>query len=159
VRSGAGNQGLREITDRMHREEQRGADGVQYFAGLLDEDLRFRSAGGTVVTRDRFLHDLARPDNTRTRIEAVEGPGIQVPGDRAPVQVVLAVEGSDGGAPVDGVYRNIRVIERDGAGPWALTVWFNERVGDLSPPAERLSGGRRAPASGRPPSTGRSGGR
>ena len=131
---GAGDDGLREITDRMHREEQRGAEGVAFFARLLDEDLRFRRASGTVVTRDRFLHDLARPDNRRTRIEAVEGPGIQVLGDRALVQVVLAVEGSDGETPVDGVYRNNRVFERDGAGPWALTVWFNERLGDLSSP-------------------------
>jgi len=127
----AGDEGLREITDRMHVEEQRGAEGVAFFSGLLDEDLRFRRAGGTVVTRDRFLHDLARPDHRRTRIEPVEGPGIQVLGDRALVQVVLAVEGRDGDEPVDGVYRNIRVFERDGGGPWALTVWFNERVGDL----------------------------
>ncbi len=132
---GAGDEGLREITERMHREEQRGAEGVPFFSRLLDEDLRLRRAGGSVVTRGWFLHDLARPDNTRTRIEPVEGPGIQVLGDRALVQVVLAVEGSDGDTPVDGVYRNIRVFERDGAGPWALTVWFNERVGDLSPPA------------------------
>jgi hypothetical protein len=135
VRLRAGDEGLREITDRMHVEEQRGAEGVAFFSGLLDEDLRFRRAGGTVVTRDRFLHDLARPDHRRTRIEPVEGPGIQVLGDRALVQVVLAVEGRDGDQPVDGVYRNIRVFERDGGGPWALTVWFNERVGDLSPPA------------------------
>ena len=127
----AGDEGLREITDRMHVEEQRGAEGVAFFSGLLDEDLRFRRAGGTVVTRDRFLHDLARPDHRRTRIEPVEGPGIQVLGDRALVEVVLAVEGRDGDEPVDGVYRNIRVFERDGGGPWALTVWFNERVGDL----------------------------
>ena len=127
----AGDEGLREITDRMHVEEQRGAEGVAFFSGLLDEDLRFRRAGGTVVTRDRFLHDLARPDHRRTRIEPVEGPGIQVLGDRALVEVVLAVEGRDGDEPVDGVYRNIRVFERDGSGPWALTVWFNERVGDL----------------------------
>jgi hypothetical protein len=131
VRLRAGDEGLREITDRMHEEEQRGADGVAFFSDLLDEDLRFRRAGGTVVTRDRFLHDLARPDHRRTRIEPVEGPGIQVLGDRALVQVVLAVEGRDGDEPVDGVYRNIRVFERDGGGPWALTVWFNERVGDL----------------------------
>jgi hypothetical protein len=128
---GAGDEGLREITARMHREEQRGAEGVPYFARLLDDDLRVRRPGGAVVTRERFLHDLARPDHRRTRIEAVEGPGIQVFGDRALVQVLLAVEGSDGDVPVDGVYRNIRVFERDGAGPWALTVWFDERVGDL----------------------------
>ena len=77
---------------------------------------------------------MARPDHRRTRIEAIEAPGVQVLGDRALVQVVLAVEGSDGETPIDGVYRNIRVFERDGDGPWALTVWFNERVGDLSPP-------------------------
>ncbi|MGE0025910.1 MAG: nuclear transport factor 2 family protein [Thermoleophilia bacterium] len=135
VRLGAGDDGLREITDRMHREEQRGAEGVPFFAGLLDEDLRFRRASGMVVTRDHFLHDLARPDNRRTRIEAVADPGIQVLGDRALVQVMLAVEGSDGDTPVDGVYLNIRVFERDGPGPWALTVWFNERVGDIAPPA------------------------
>jgi hypothetical protein len=129
----AGDEGLHEITARMHREGQRGAEGVAFFARLLDDDLRFRRAGGAVVTRERFLHDLARPDNRRTRIEAIEGPGIHVLGDRALVQVVLAVEGCDGDLPVDGVYRNIRLFERDGGGPWALTVWFNERVGDLPP--------------------------
>jgi hypothetical protein len=122
---------IRATNVSMHAEEKRGAEGLPFFRNLLDQTLRFRRASGAVATRDEFLIDLANPLNRRDRIEPVGEIACEVYENSAVASVLLRVEGRNGDTPVKGLFRNIRIFHRDGAGkPWMLKVWFNDRVGD-----------------------------
>jgi Domain of unknown function (DUF4440) len=120
---------IRTLNLQMHVEEKRGAEGVTFFGRVLDQALRFRRANGAVVTRDEFLIGLANPDNHRDAIELVGPLMCEVYENTAIASALLRVEGRNGTAPVNGLFRNIRIFSRPGPGrPWTLHIWFNDRV-------------------------------
>ena len=117
------------LNGRMHAEEKRGREGLGFFRDLLDQTLRFRRADGTIVTRDEFLVDLVDPANGRDSIDPVEPLTCHVYENTAVASVLLHVAGHNGTKHFDGLFRNIRIFHRDGAGaPWRLKVWFNDAV-------------------------------
>jgi hypothetical protein len=122
-------QAVLELNHRMHVEETRGAAGVDFFRDLLDQSLRFRRAGGDIVTREEFLIDLANPLNGRETIEPI-GPVSCALFERvAVVTVLLHVVGHNGAKKFDGLFRNIRIFHRETAQPaWRLKMWFNDAV-------------------------------
>jgi len=122
---------IRVLNAQMHAEEKRGAGGLGFYRELLDQTLRFRRASGAVVTRDEYLIDLANPANTRDEIEPVGPIDCTVYENTAVASVLLRVKGMNGGKPLSGSFRNVRIFHREAPDkPWRLKVWFNDKVPD-----------------------------
>jgi len=120
---------VRDLNVLMHQEEIRGAQGVGFFRGLLDQSLRFRRASGAIATRDEYLIDLANPQNRRDEITAVGPIDCTVFENTAFASVLLRVSGQNAGVAFAGLFRNLRIFHRDAPDQlWRLDVWFNDKV-------------------------------
>jgi 4-carboxymuconolactone decarboxylase len=100
---------------------------------LVDPMLRFRRGDGTVVTVEEFLDELDDPGYRNDLLEA-DVECFSVVGDQALVSVMVRFKGLRRGEEREGVFRNLRLYERDGEGVWRVVMWFNRRVADLDMP-------------------------
>jgi glyoxylase I family protein len=92
---------------------------------VLHDDLLFRRADGTIVTKQQYLD--AVPTRTYDVLE-VELGQIEETETSAVVLVSVRAEGASNGKAFKGTYRNTRLFVREG-GSWLCRVWVNVRAG------------------------------
>jgi glyoxylase I family protein len=91
----------------------------------LHDDLLFRRADGTVVTKQQYLD--AVPTRTYGVLD-VELGQIEETENGAVVLVLVRAEGTSNGKAFKGTYRNTRLFVRE-SGAWLCRVWINVRAG------------------------------
>lgn len=92
---------------------------------MLHDDLVFRRADGTVVTKPQYLD--AVPTRTYDVLD-VELAQIEEGQDGAVVLVTVRAEGASNGKAFKGTYRNTRLFVKEGDA-WRCRVWINVRAG------------------------------
>jgi hypothetical protein len=97
-----------------------------FLGEILAGELVFRRAGGKVVTKEEYLADLIKPENT---YEYLESNNIQAIADEETALVTLFVKakGKRGETEFAGEFENLRVFVRRAA-KWQCIVWFNRKI-------------------------------
>lgn len=93
---------------------------------VLADDLAFRRASGAVVTKDEYLSELIKPENTYEYLRS-ENIKAQINTDAALVSLVVSAKGKRGEKEFEGRFRNLRVFINDGKS-WRCAVWHNTRI-------------------------------
>jgi ketosteroid isomerase-like protein len=119
-------QKLLRLNLEMGEQELTGAASVAFFDELLDANFWFRRGNGSTVDKQGFLDGLADPGN-RSDVLTTDVRQVQVLGDQAFVEAWVELEGTRGGKPVVGTFRNLRLFERAGD-TWRCVMWFNKKV-------------------------------
>jgi hypothetical protein len=120
---------LAALNVRFGEEEEKGASGREFFEGVLAARFYFRRGDGSVDTRDAFLKGLGDPDNS-TDLLTTEIVQVQLLGKQAFVEALVRFKGKRRGKKAAGVFRNLRLFERQPEG-WRCVMWFNKKVGEL----------------------------
>jgi hypothetical protein len=106
---------LKTINERIGEAEQTADE--EFLRQVLADELVFRKAGGSVVTKQQFLADLAKNNFAR------ETKNVKVTLDEekqtALVSLVVHALGSD--------FQNLRLFVRRETG-WQCIVWFNTKL-------------------------------
>lgn len=119
------SQALRDLNAQIGEHERKGDDAAQAFFGdVLAEDLIFRRAGGTVVTKQQYLTDL-KPDAYETLDWTMDEP--QIYEDEAVVTVLVTAKRRGEEREKPGRYRNVRRFVRR-RGRWQLVAWLNTEL-------------------------------
>jgi glyoxylase I family protein len=92
---------------------------------ILHDDLVFRRADGTIVTKREYLESVSAKTFERLESQIVE---IDEGKDSAIVTVIVTAAGTANGAKFAGTYRNTRVFVSEGD-RWQCRLWLNARVG------------------------------
>jgi hypothetical protein len=119
-------QKLLQLNLEMGERERVGAGSGAFFGELLDANFCFRRGTGTTVDKQGYLDGLADPGN-RSDVLRTDVRQIHVLGDQAFVEAWVYLEGTRGGKPVIGTFRNLRLFERAADG-WRCVMWFNKPV-------------------------------
>ncbi len=98
----------------------------KFLGDVLADELVFRRANGTVVTKDEYLSDLEKPENTYEYLFS-EDIRAQVKDENALVTLVVRAKGKRGEKEFEGRFRNLRVFAVDGKN-WQCVVWHNTRL-------------------------------
>jgi glyoxylase I family protein len=101
---------------------------VARLAELLHDELEFRRADGTIVTKQEYLD--AVPARTYTTLES-EVVAVDAAGASPTVTVIVRAAGTASGTSFAGTFRNTRVfVEEDDR--WQCRLWVNSRLtGDV----------------------------
>jgi glyoxylase I family protein len=114
---------LRRLNHEIGRaEKERDRD---FLAGVLDEDLVFRRADGTLASKVEYLDELEHRTYASLDVEIAE---VDEQAHSAVVTAIVTASGSAGGKPFDGTFRNVRTFVDDG-GVWRCRLWINTRAG------------------------------
>lgn len=97
-----------------------------FFREVLADDLAFRRANGTVVTKEEYLTDLMKPENTYEYLNA-ENIKAQIKDETALVSLNVRAKGKRGEKEFEGNFRNLRVFLRTGKN-WQCVIWHNTRL-------------------------------
>jgi Domain of unknown function (DUF4440) len=99
-----------------------------FLKNILADELVFRRASGKIVTKDEYLAELVKPENTYEYLvsEAVE---IAFNEDSALVSLVVRAKGKRGATEFEGSFQNLRVFVKQ-AEKWCCVVWFNTRISE-----------------------------
>jgi glyoxylase I family protein len=117
------SEALRQVNFDIGEAER--AQDVDGLADLVHEDLVFRRADGTIVTKREYLD--AVPTRTFDTLES-EVVGIDEGKDSAVVTVIITAAGTAAGKSFAGTYRNTRVfVSEDDR--WQCRLWLNTRIG------------------------------
>ena len=97
-----------------------------FLRAILADDLVFRRANGAVVTKEDYLSELIKPENTYENLSA-ENIKAQINGEAALVSLIVRAKGKRGEKEFEGNFRNLRVfLQRDKN--WQCAVWHNSRL-------------------------------
>lgn len=114
---------LRQLNVEIgEREKAQDVDGLNE---LLHDDLVFRRADGTIVTKREYLD--AVPTRTYDVLES-EIAGIDEDEQSAVVTVIVTAAGTAKGTSFGGTFRNTRVFVSE-ADRWQCRLWLNTRLG------------------------------
>jgi hypothetical protein len=92
---------------------------------VLADELVFRRANASIVTKDEYLADLIKPENIYEYLVA-ENIKAQVKDDTALVSLNIRAKGKRGEKEFEGNFRNLRVFVRKEKN-WQCVVWHNTR--------------------------------
>ncbi len=111
---------LTYLNQTMTEAEKKGD--VPFFREILADDLIFRRAKGTVVTKEQFILDLKSDAFEKLEANVLE---VRNYADGAVAKVMVTSKRR--GEPSEGKYLNVRrFARRDGA--WRLVAWLNTEV-------------------------------
>jgi hypothetical protein len=102
---------------------------VQFMQKLLDEDLLFRRANGTITDKKTYLNGLADLNNTYDHLENVDVKvNINEDENLATATVIVKASGKRGieQDPFNGEFRNIRFFRKKEE--WKLYAWYNDVI-------------------------------
>lgn len=103
----------------LHRDED-------FLRGNLADELVFRRANGSVVTKEEYLDELMKPENTYEYLVA-ENIKSQIKDDTALVSLNVRAKGKRGEKEFEGTFRNLRVFVRKEKN-WQCVIWHNTRL-------------------------------
>jgi hypothetical protein len=92
---------------------------------VLADELVFRRANASVVTKDEYLADLIKPENSYEYLIA-ENIKAQVKDDTALVSLDVRAKGKRGEKEFEGIFRNLRVFVRNEK-KWKCMIRHNTR--------------------------------
>ena len=118
-------QALKDLNAKICAAEMEGD--ADYLASVLADDLVFRRAGGSQVTKEQYLEGLRNPDNTYEYVHCGDIEVIMVDRNTAFVSLLVWAKGMRGKTGFKGIYRNTRLFLRQN-GDWRCAVWFNTPV-------------------------------
>lgn len=111
---------LAELNRQISEAEKQG--NKSFFEDTLAENLIFRRASGQVVTKQKFLDDLAT-DVFDILIADIDNVKIY----QNTAVVVVYITAKRKVDEQEGMYLNIRVFTKD-SNQWKLSAWFNNKV-------------------------------
>jgi glyoxylase I family protein len=91
---------------------------------ILHDNLFFRRADGTIVTKEQYLDAVRKRIYKRLDSELIE---IDERRDTALVTVIVRAEGTDVDTAFSGSFRNTRLFVRE-EGRWQCLTWMNARI-------------------------------
>lgn len=97
-----------------------------FLRDILADDLVFRRANGSVVTKREYLEELVKPENTYEYLYA-ENIRSQVKDDTALISLNVRAKGKRGEKEFEGTFRNLRVFVRKEKN-WECVIWHNTRL-------------------------------
>lgn len=93
---------------------------------VLANDLVFRRANGSVVTKDEYLSELIKPENTYEFLHS-ENIKAQIKDENALVSLVARAKGKRGEKEFEGEFRNLRVFVKNEQNRQCV-IWHNTRL-------------------------------
>ena len=97
-----------------------------FLRDVLADELVFRRANGSIVTKDEYLAELKKPENTYEFLTA-ENIKAQVKDENALVSLVVRAKGKRGEKEFEGKFQNLRVfVSKDKN--WQCMIWHNTRL-------------------------------
>ena len=97
-----------------------------FLRDVLADELVFRRANGSIVTKDEYLAELKIPENTYEYLHS-ENIKAQVKDENALVSLVVRAKGKRGEKEFEGKFRNLRVFVRKDKN-WQCVIWHNTRL-------------------------------
>lgn len=122
--AGPDERNLVELNEKFGEAEL--ARDESFFRDVLADHLIFRRASGAWVSKDGFLEDLVKLENT---YEYIVSRGVEVifsGTDTALVSLLVWAKGRRGDNTFHGIFRNTRLFVKQGEA-WRCAVWFNSR--------------------------------
>lgn len=98
----------------------------KFLCDVLADDLTFRRVSGAIVTKDEYMSELVKAENTYEYLHS-ENVKAQINEDAALVSLVVRAKGKRGEKEFEGKFRNLRVfiLKED---KWQCAVWHNTRL-------------------------------
>ncbi|CAN5806383.1 hypothetical protein BH20ACI4_BH20ACI4_12110 [soil metagenome] len=93
---------------------------------VMADEIVFRRANASVVTKDEYLADLIKPENIYEYLVA-ENIKAQVKDETALVSLNVRAKGRRGDKEFEGNFRNLRVFVRSEKN-WQCVIWHNTRL-------------------------------
>lgn len=116
--------------------QQMGADErdrhVNKMREILSDDLLFRRANGSIVTKTQYLEQLENPQNSYDYLESenIEASVNENAGQKtAVVSLLVVARGQKGDTSFAGVFHNVRLFVKEAEG-WRCRVWLNTKVAE-----------------------------
>lgn len=97
-----------------------------FLRGVLSDELVFKRASGAIVTKEEYLTELKKPENTYEYLFS-EDIRVTASGNAALVSLLVYAKGRRGEKEFSGVFRNQRVFVRK-EGNWQCSLWVNSVV-------------------------------
>ncbi len=98
----------------------------KFLGDVLADDLVFRRANGTIVTKMEYLEELIKPENTYEYLYS-ENIKARINDDTALVSLNVRTKGKRGEKEFEEKFRNLRVFVR-GDKNWLCMIWHNTRL-------------------------------
>ena len=114
--------GLRELNVAIGAAEKE--HDLDFLREVLDDDLVFRRADGTVVGKGEYLGAL---ENRTFDVLDVEITDVDERSASAVVTAIVTARGTTAGVPFAGTFRNVRTFVRDEE-RWRCKIWTNTRA-------------------------------
>lgn len=99
-----------------------------FLKNILADDLVFRRADGKIVSKEEYLAELVKSENTYDYLES-ENVKVAVNDENALVSLSVRAKGRRGEIEFEGKFQNLRVFVKQ-AEKWCCVVWFNTRITD-----------------------------
>jgi hypothetical protein len=99
---------------------------ADFLNDILADELVFRRANGTIVTKEFFLTELKKLENTFTFLHS-EDIKVAIIGENSLVSLIVHTKGRRGEAEFEGRFRNLRIFIRR-EDKWQCIVWFNTKI-------------------------------
>ena len=96
-----------------------------FLRDVLADELVFRRANGSIVTKDEYLAELIKTENIYEYLHS-ENIKAQVKDENALVSLVVRAKGKRGEKEFEGKFRNLRVLARKDKN-WECVIWHNTR--------------------------------
>jgi hypothetical protein len=130
---------LRCINLQLTEWERLGTGGRPKIEGVLDSQFCFRRGNGTVVDKQGYLRSLDDPGNSNDELSA-RVVQIQLWDMQALVEAHVYLDGTRGGQRVKGLFRNLRVWEKQPDDRWLCVFWYNRAIREPRPLAAAAQG-------------------
>jgi quercetin dioxygenase-like cupin family protein len=119
---------LMDLNERIPEAEKR--RDITYLEGLVDQNLIFKRADGSIADQSTYLDSVRNLSNTIQWIDQIiTSLEFNKSNDVAIVNAIVKFHGVRSGQSVQGIFRNIRYF-RKGVG-WKLFLWHNDRLSAL----------------------------
>jgi hypothetical protein len=97
-----------------------------FLRSVLADELVFRRASGKVITKEEYLTELMKPENTYDYLIS-ENTKAVINDETSLVSLRVRAKGKRGETGFEGVFHNLRVFVRR-EDEWQCLVWFNRRI-------------------------------
>lgn len=94
-----------------------------FLSGVLSDELIFRRANGSIVSKEEYLTNLMKQENTYEFLHS-ENIKAQVKDDTALVSLNVRAKGKRGEKEFEGNFHNLRVFINK-AKNWQCVIWHN----------------------------------
>lgn len=98
----------------------------KFMREVLADELVFRRANGKIVTKDEYLSELMKPENSYELLRT-ENIKTAVTKENALVSLTVITKGKRGETEFEGEFQNVRVFVKR-KNEWQCIVWFNARI-------------------------------